>query len=137
MALTILMGMMVAVSCGPAAKEDVRATNPPQLSAPTGLPPIEAMPATPEEIPVGAEAAVELAKEDLAERLRITVEEITVVSVQTSDFPAQNLGCPQPGGKEPEFTIPAFVIGHEVVLRAKGSDYVYRVHGSQVVLCEP
>lgn len=85
--------------------------------------------------PPTAKGAMELAKKDLAERLGIAVEEITLVSVVTTDFPLQDLGCPQPDQKEPGFTLPSFVIGHEVVLHAEGRDYTYRVHRSQVVLC--
>jgi hypothetical protein len=62
-------------------------------------------------------------------------ETIEVVRITADDFPAQNLGCPLPGGKEPKPVQPAFVMGQEIVLRVAGQQYVYHARGSVVVFC--
>ncbi|MGB9871112.1 MAG: hypothetical protein ACPLYD_05590 [Anaerolineae bacterium] len=49
-------------------------------------------------------------------------------------MPVENLGCPVPG-QEPRVTIPGVVLGYEVVLRYGETDYLYHIHGLQVVYC--
>ncbi|HEC34121.1 MAG TPA: hypothetical protein ENI37_05325 [Chloroflexi bacterium] len=85
--------------------------------------------------PAPGEPAVARAVADLAARLDVDPDAVTVVRISADDFPAQNLGCPSPGGKGPEPVQPAFVTGQEIVLRVGEQQYVYRAHGGSVVFC--
>jgi hypothetical protein len=82
---------------------------------------------------VSPEKAIVSAQEDLARRLGIAVEEVTVLSVVGDEFPASNLGCPCP--KCPEVPIPAIVTGQRITLAAQGKNYEYRARRSMVVFC--
>ncbi len=93
----------------------------------------EERPAPPAITPPSIEGLVELAKRDLAQRLGISANEINVIRVVEMELPIQDLGCP--GGREPGFTIPAFVMGYEIVLSAKGEEHVYHGRGARVVFC--
>lgn len=95
----------------------------------------EREPAPPTITPPSVEGLVELAKRDLAEHLGLSTDEIDVVRVMEMELPIQNFGCP--GKREPGFTIPAFVMGYEIVLSAKGEEHVYHGHSGRVILCEP
>lgn len=73
---------------------------------------------------------------DLAARLGVDASAIEVVRVSAEEFPAQNLGCPPPGGKDKEPPVqPAFVTGQEIVLAVGERQYVYHAHGGVVVFC--
>jgi hypothetical protein len=81
-----------------------------------------------------AEAAVVTAKADLAERLKVASTEIQVISRTQQEMHIQNLGCPTPGLKTDK-SLPAFVIGTEIVLRYDNDSYVYHARGRQVIFC--
>jgi hypothetical protein len=72
---------------------------------------------------------------ELAHYLSIAPEDIRVVRVTREEMPIQNLGCPT-GEPDPEITLPAFVIGSEIVLAVADHYYVYRVGGGRVILCQ-
>ena len=74
-----------------------------------------------------------LATRDLARRLGIAVDGISVESVESDEFPADNLGCLLPG--QTPRPIPAIVSGQRIMLRAGGKLYEYRVRGTEVVYC--
>jgi len=93
----------------------------------------EGKPAPPAITPPSVEGLVGLAKRDLAQRLGLSIAEMDVLRVVEMELPIQNLGCPGKG--EPGFTIPAFVMGYEIVLSAKGEEHVYHGHGARVVFC--
>ena len=97
------------------------------------LPP--AGPQTSPLLPAAAGTAVARAVADLAARLGIAPDAVEVIRISADDFPAQNLGCPAPGGKEPEPVQPAFVTGQEIVLAVGEQQYTYRAHGGVVVFC--
>jgi len=84
--------------------------------------------------PFPTDPPADRAVNDLAQRLQVPPDAITVVSVATTDMPAQNLGC-YPDGKAPQVDIPAFVMGEEIVLRQGDQEYIYRARGSLVVYC--
>lgn len=77
--------------------------------------------------------AVEMAKADLAARLGVDPESITVKRAVHEEMPIQDVECGQPSE---DITIPAFVMGYEVVLEAQGQTYVYRGRGRRMKLCE-
>ncbi|MDW8101324.1 MAG: hypothetical protein RMK30_00375 [Anaerolineae bacterium] len=78
--------------------------------------------------------AIKRAIADLSRRLGIPESEIEVVSASWREMPIQEVECHQPEGK---ITLPAFVMGVEVVLMAQGKTYVYRGRGEMVTLCIP
>ncbi len=78
--------------------------------------------------------AVKRAVADLAKRLGIPESEIEVISASWEEMPIQDVECGQP---EEKITLPAFVMGIEVVLMAQGKTYVYRGRGEMVKLCAP
>ena len=102
------------------------------LTATFSSPPV--LPLQPGRVPVPGSGAAR-AVADLAARLEVEPEIIDVVRIITDDFPAQNLGCPLPGGKTPEPVQPAFVMGQEIVLAVEEQQYVYHAHGGVVVFC--
>lgn len=87
---------------------------------------------TPEPIPPSdAGQVVQLAKEDLARRLGLGPEEITVVSVEAVEWRDTSLGCPQPGMMYAQVITPGFL----VLLEADERQYKYHSGGGQLVLC--
>jgi hypothetical protein len=66
-------------------------------------------------------STVSKAMADLAERLAIAREEITVVSVEEVTWPNGAVGCPQPG-----FTYPQVLVsGQRIILEVAGEKYQY------------
>ena len=83
-------------------------------------------------LPNQAQALVQLAKEDLARRLDLSVSQISVVSAEPVDWPDTSLGCPQPGMMYAEVITP----GYRIVLGATGQTYDYHTGTEQYfVLC--
>jgi hypothetical protein len=83
--------------------------------------------------PAGAQEVVRLAKEDLAQRLGVAVDQIQLVSVEAVDWSDTSLGCPQPGMMYAQVITP----GYRVILGAGGERYEYHTDtGRFVVLCE-
>jgi hypothetical protein len=83
--------------------------------------------------PPGAQEVVRLAKEDLAQRLGVAVDQIQLVSVEAVNWSDTSLGCPQPGMMYAQVITP----GYRVVLEAGGKQYDYHTdEGRFVVLCE-
>lgn len=82
-------------------------------------------------MPYEARLVVELAKEDLARRLEVSVSEISVISVEAVDWPDTSLGCPEPGMAYAQVITPGYLI----VLEAKGQAYEYHSGGEQLLLC--
>jgi hypothetical protein len=82
-------------------------------------------------LPPSGQDPVDLARADLAQRLGVELDRITVVHVQADEFPASNLGCP---GKEVK-PIPAIVSGIEIVLAEGERHYVYHARRHTIVYC--
>ncbi len=83
--------------------------------------------------PPEAQEVVRLAKEDLAQRLSVAVDQIQLVSVEAVDWSDTSLGCPQPGMMYAQVITPGF----RVILEAGGQRYEYHTDtGRFVVLCE-
>ena len=103
----------------------------------TPLPP-EKPPASP--IPMGSETApvgvnpalLELAKTDLAQRLSVAANQITVVSSEYVDWPDSSLGCPEPGMAYSQVITP----GYRFILQYGQKQYDYHTGlRSTLVLC--
>lgn len=77
---------------------------------------------------------VELARQHLADKLKVNVESITVVEVKETEWSDSSLGCPQPDMNYLQVITP----GYQVILEAQGQRYEYHTNEStQVVHCEP
>ena len=75
---------------------------------------------------------VELAKEDLAQRLGVSVEEIEVLSVEPVEWRDTSLGCAQPGMMYGQVITPGF----KVVLATEGATYEYHTdRGTALTIC--
>lgn len=110
------------------------------LPAPTFPPltlpiPTQMTPADPQTfaLPVD-DPIVQQAVADLAARLGIAPEVITVLSVEAVTWPDSSLGCPQPGMAY----LQVLVDGLRIRLSAKGALYEYHSGGDQPpFLCQP
>ena len=76
---------------------------------------------------------VERAVADLARRLDLAPEAISVVSASAVTWPDRSIGCPKPGVNYAQVTVD----GAQVMLGAAGKSYDYHSGGDgQPVLCE-
>jgi len=107
---------------------------------PTPAPPREEPTMTPAPIPEPtgtappgeAEAAIRLARQDLAQSLDLATEAVRLISVEVVEWPDASLGCPQPGIMYAQVVTPGF----RVVLEVGGQTYEYHTDaGRFVVLC--
>jgi hypothetical protein len=74
----------------------------------------------------------ELAKADLAQRLSISLETITLIEAKGVIWSDSSLGCPQSGSKYAHQTVP----GYRLQLGANGVEYNYHTDTTNtVVLC--
>lgn len=79
-----------------------------------------------------AQKMVDLAKEDLAHRLSVAVDEITLVEVRPTVWRDASLGCPRPAIDY----IPMETPGYNIVLEAGGQTYNYHTDADRrFVLC--
>ncbi len=84
-------------------------------------------------LPGGADTLVDLAKTDLAERLDIKIDAITLVSYEDVVWSDSSLGCPQPGMAY--LQVPKD--GSRIVLEFEGTTYDYHTGGGRdPFLCE-
>ncbi len=95
------------------------------------------MPIASETAPAGegkgaSPAMVDLAKKDLAQRLSVAVDQITVVSSEYVDWPDSSLGCPEPGMAYSQVITP----GYRIILQQGQKQYDYHTGlRSTLVLC--
>jgi hypothetical protein len=76
------------------------------------------------------ETASERAKQDLAKRLKIDMDDITSVGVSDKEFPNMSLGSPVNG----EMAAQMIASGWQIMLGAKGKKYEYRADKYQLRL---
>jgi len=91
------------------------------------------MPTTPSAVEPGLESLIERAKEDLARRLSISVDQIVVLEARSVVWPDGGLGCPQPGMAY------AQVPREGVLIRLRAEQRIYSYHGgagTPPFLCE-
>jgi len=83
--------------------------------------------------PPGMESLIEKAREDLAQRLSISVSQIKLIEAKAVTWPDASLGCPQPD----MVYIQVPQDGALIVLQAEGNIYEYHNGGSRgLFLCE-
>ncbi len=90
-------------------------------------------PGTPRATPSSDQARlIELAKQDLAQREGIPLDQISVISVSAVQWPTSALGCPQPGTMYSQIVTP----GYRILLEANGVTYEYHTdRGEHAVYC--
>lgn len=77
------------------------------------------------------DSAVQRAKRDLAQRIRVGESEIEIASVSDEDFPNMSLGAPV----EDEMSAQMISSGWKINLTADQKDYEYRADKYQLRLC--
>lgn len=77
------------------------------------------------------ESAIERAKADLAERLKVSAADIKEISVEDRDFPDMSFGAPVAD----EMAAQMIATGWQITLEAKGERYEYRADKYQMRLC--
>lgn len=76
---------------------------------------------------------LEQAKTDLAERLSVPLDQITLVSAEEVTWPDSSLGCPEPGMMYAQ----VLTSGSRIILTAGGRTYEYHSGGNrEPFLCE-
>src|SRR5215210_1362023 len=86
---------------------------------------------TSEAMSFNQQSAVQRAKQDLAQRLGISENEIQLASVAEKDFPDMSLGAPV----EDEMSAQMISSGWQIDLEAGGKQYDYRADKYQLRLC--
>ena len=82
---------------------------------------------------VSVKEAIELSKQDLANRLGISDDRIALVSAGSVTWPDSSLGCPQPGMAYTQVLTPGYLI----ILSANDKDYEYHAgRGALVIYCQ-
>jgi hypothetical protein len=131
--LTLILVGLVAAGCSPSAHVN---SNPPEAANPTPvlLDPVQENTADPTSSPLEARY-VDLAKQDLAGRLKIDISQITVLNVTVITGADLSSGCILKGG---QVLMPNdSANGYQVSLAAEGRNYLYHAGSNdQVVLCQ-
>jgi hypothetical protein len=113
----------------PASAEASPSTAVPEKSMPAPKPETAAPGATPAPQPDNRD----LALADLAARLSVAPDAITVKAVESIDWPDASLGCPQPGMMYAQVITP----GYRIVLEVDGKSYEYHTGGRGIAHCTP
>jgi hypothetical protein len=92
---------------------------------------------TPLTVPSESTENVRLAKEDLAGRLRVSVDEITVVAVIGGEFSTDAFYCRASKGRIAKDASPEVISGVTILLSASGGRYEYHASDQTVVFCRP
>lgn len=80
----------------------------------------------------GLQALIEKAKADLAQRLSISINEISLEKATSVVWPNASLGCPQKGMVYAEVLTPGYLI----ILIADNNEYEYHAsRGTEVIYC--
>jgi len=80
--------------------------------------------ATPEPaIEPGTQPVIAQAQADLARRLQVNADQITVLSAQSVTWPDGSLGCPRPGMSYTQVTVDG------ILIRLRAGNQVYEYHG--------
>jgi hypothetical protein len=82
--------------------------------------------------PSSPDKFVNLAKQDLADRLKIDVSQISLIEAVEVTWPNAALGCPSPGKNYAAGRVP----GYRIRLESNGTEYVYNTDlTGQIILC--
>lgn len=86
--------------------------------------------------PSGLESLTEKAKEDLAQRLGISVDSITVVAVIGQEFSSDAFYCHSTKERIAKEEAPQVITGQSILLSSSERRYEYHVSGQMVVFCQ-
>ena len=81
-------------------------------------------------MPINKDGAVENARKDLANRLKIDPADVKQSSIEDDDFPDMSLGAAEDGEMSGQMITP----GWRIRLEAQGKTYEYRADKNQVRL---
>ena len=89
--------------------------------------------------PLGDESteSVKLAKQDLAQRLGVSVDSVTVVAVIGQEFSADAFYCRTTKERIAKDESPAVISGWSILLSASGRRYEHHASGPTVIFCRP
>jgi hypothetical protein len=83
--------------------------------------------------PSGLESLIEKAKEDLAQRLSISVTQVSLVESIEVEWSDSSLDCPQPGMEYLQVITP----GYRILLEVNGTNYEYHSNrDAYIVYCD-
>ena len=84
-------------------------------------------------VPITSTLLIETAKNDLAERLKMNLDDVTLVAVESEEWPDSSLGCPSQGTD----SLPVLVDGYRITLEVKGETFIYHTDlTGKIILCE-
>ena len=92
------------------------------------------------QLPLGDESTdenVELARQDLAQRLRVSVDSITVTAVIGQEFSTDAFHCRTTKERIAKEEFPQVVSGYSILLSVSGRMYEYHASGQTVIFCQP
>ena len=138
--IIVVLGFLFSVGC---QANSVDAGNPPeaiptQIASPLFTPQPDSQAEGPQMTPStsvtsGLEGLIEQAKEDLAQRLNISVTQISLIKAKPVVWPDSSMGCPQPGMAY--LQIPDD--GALIILQVGDTSYEYHNGGNRgLFLCE-
>ena len=94
---------------------------------------LQVTPSLPAPVNSGLQGLIERAKEDLAQRLSISVTQISLVEAAEVEWSDSSLDCPQPGMDYLQVITP----GYRILLEAGGQEYAYHSNrDAYFVYCE-
>jgi hypothetical protein len=129
--LIVLWGIVLSAGCQPnPAGDEPSATSTP-VSPTQGD--AEMTPSLPTPADRGLQSLIDKAVADLAQRLSIPLDQITLVEVTPVVWPDSSLGCPQPGMVYTQVLAPGYLI----LLEANDTMYEYHANrATYVTFCE-
>jgi hypothetical protein len=128
--LSLLAVWLLSACVPPALTSPVATLSSPPL---TPLVPAVTAPAAQPTLDRPQRAAVERAIADLAARLNVEVHEITVDAVTSIEITIPDTACEPEHSLQP--SIPAQVVGQEIILAVRNQTYIYHARGADVMLC--
>jgi hypothetical protein len=81
--------------------------------------------------------SIKLAKQDLAQRLRVSVDSITVAAVIGQEFSIDAFNCQASKERIAREEPPQVISGQSILLIASGHRYEYHASGQTVIFCRP
>ncbi len=111
----------------------------PQTLSPAATEPVELNPSVPITIPLEAalQQVVTQAKEDLARRLEVSVDSVTVDAVVGQEFSTDAFYCRTSKDRIARDELPLARSGHSILLSALARRYEYHASGPTVIFCRP
>ena len=137
---TIVCMLFYMVGCSQVADPNIPNNSTPLPADVTPMVPAqppqgESTPMTPS-IPspaAGLETLVQLAKADLAQRLSISTDQVSLVETTEAEWSDSSLDCPQPGISYLQVITP----GYRILLEVNGTQYEYHSNrATYVVYCD-